>query len=344
MRRRGGERRHSAGRQTGYVLLELAVALLLAGLLAVWGVQALVHRFNDAQAQSAAVWMEAVHKAVLAYVRRHGAEMQTAPDHEALVHHGYGDWRAPTLAELAQAGLLSSGVPHATRLTGAARVNVWRRGVCPGDGCIVEALVHGDRPLRDAAGEWPDESMMAQWLLAAQGQGAAVHAGDPAHMRGAAFAFSSTLPDGTVLPAGTVGMAVTADHQALWSFLRVGDPRNPDFQGGMSVARDITLGGQLVIGGTAGDGESCAPENAVVHDVAGGLLVCRHGRWRAGGRMGGGYGYNTLHGCHTSDGMSTANPVTQRCTCPWYTSAVRIMDSGPRPAPEGRQYAYLCVG
>lgn len=337
-------------KQQGYALVELALVLLIASLLAAWGVQTWVNRLNDAQARSAAVWMDAVHKAVLAYVRLHGPEIQEAIATDALVAHGFPDWRAPTLAELAQAGLLSPGVPEATRLTGAARVNVWRRGDCPGDRCIVEALVHGDQPLRDTTRDLPDEAMVAQWLLAAQGEGAAVHPGDPGRIRGAAFAFSSTLPDGTTLPVGTVGMAVTAEHQALWSFLRVRDPRDPDFQGALSVAGDIhagadaTLDGQLVIGAQVEDGLPCARENAVAHHVLGGLLVCHLGRWRSSGRAGGGYGYNMLYGCETPDGRRTANPVTGNCSCPWYTSSVPIYDSGPQPASQGRQVAYLCVG
>ena len=336
--------------QQGSALLELAFALLIASLLAAWGAQALVNRLNDAQAQSAAVWMEAVHKAVIAYVRRHGPDIQEAAGVDALSEHGYADWRAPTVPEFVQAGLLSPGIPEASRLTGAARVNVWRRGACPGDGCIVEALVHGERPLRDDARDLPDEAMMAQWLLAAQGQGAAVHPGDPARIRGAAFASSSTLPNGTVLPVGTVGMAVTAEHQALWSYLRVRDPRDPDFQGPLSVAGDVrgegdvALAGQLSIGARRNDGHACETEDAVVHEAEGGLLVCRHGRWRSAGRTGGGYGYNMLHGCQTMDGLRTANPVTGTCSCPWYAVTVQISDSGPRPHPEGRQYGYLCVG
>ena len=337
-------------RQQGYALVELALALLIASLLAAWGVQALVNRLNDAQASAAAVWMDAVHKAVLVYVQRHGPEIQEAVTTDSLAAHGFPDWRRPALAELAQAGLLPPGTPESTRLTGAARVSVWRRGDCPGDGCMVEALVHGERPLRDSRRDLPDEAMLAQWLLAAQGEGAAVHPDDPGRIRGAAFAFSSTLPDGTVLPVGTVGMAVTAEHQALWSFLRVRDRRDPDFQGALSVAgdvhaaTDVKLDGQLVIGAQVEDGQACAPDNAVAHHVLGGLLVCHRGRWRSSGRAGGGYGYNMVYGCETPDGRRTANPVTGGCSCPWYTSSVPIYDSGPQPASQGRQIAYLCVG
>ena len=338
-------------RQQGYALLELVLAMLIASLLAAWGMQALVNRFNDAQAQAAAVWMDSVHKALMVFVQRHGHEIQNAVGSDALSAHGYADWTAPALSELMQAGLLSPGFPLAIRPTGTARMSVWRRGACPGDGCTIEALVHGERPLRDEASAQPDEAMMAQWLLAAQGKGAAVHAGDPSRIRGAAFSFDNALPDGTVLPVGTVGMAVTAEHLALWSYLRVRDSRDPHFQGGLSVAgdirgtRDVALAGQLVIGTRSYDGLDCATEDAVVHDATGGLLVCRGGRWRSSSRTGGGgYGYNSLHGCQTRDGVPTGNPVTGECSCPWYAAAVRILDTGPLPYPEGRQYAYLCVG
>lgn len=389
----------NARSQQGYALLELTLALLITGLVAAWGVQALVNRYQDAQAQAAAVWMEAVHKATLAYVQRYGAHIQHAHAASALVEHGFTDWQAPTLPELQQAGLLSTGLPSAIKLIGAARVSVWRHGDCPGDDCVVEALVHGDRPLLDPRHGSPDEAMVAQWLLAAQGRGAAVYATEPGRIRGAAYSLSSALPDGTVLPPGTVGMAVTAEHLALWSYLRVRDARNPDFQGSLTVAGDvdtggnialagklsangdialggnlnsggdialvgdlhgagdialagnlssggnIALAGELVIGAAHESGLACASENAVAHDISGGLLVCQSGRWRPAGKgSGGGYSFNSIHGCQTADGSPTANPVTAACSCPWYSTAMRVFDTGHRPYPEGRQQMYLCIG
>ena len=178
-----------------------------------------------------------------------------------------------------------------------------------------------------------------------------MHANEPERIRGAGMAFSSMLPAGVILPVGTVGMGVTADHAASFDFLRVGDHRNPDFQNDLSVVgeisagRDIATAGQLVIGARSTEGGSCAPDDAVAHEHAGGLLVCRNSRWRSVSRTGGGgYGLNQIYGCKTSDGVSTANPITGNCSCPTYSTAVQIFDSGPKVFPEGRQYAYLCVG
>lgn len=344
-------------RQGGYVLLEMTIAMLVACLLVVWGAQALVNRHADAHAQSSAVWLDAIHKAVLAYVRQYGRDIRAAESSGALAEAGFADWRAPTLPELVQAGLLSAAVPHMHRLTGTATVSVWHQGDCSDGACAVEALVYGAQPLLDAARKGPDEAMLAQWLLAANGRGAAVQARDPGHLRGPAYSFSSTLPDGTALPVGTVGMAVIAEAAPTGTngndadFLRVGDTRDPDFQAGLSVAGDIqgggsvSLAGELVIGAHRINGSECHTEGAVAHDVAGGLLVCRDDSWRGASRtVGGGYGFNSLYGCETMDGVSTANPVTHACSCPPHSVAIRILDTGPRPPPEGRQRAFLCVG
>ena len=228
--------------QQGSMLIELAVALVIATLLAAWGAHTLVNRYRDAQAQAAAVWMESLHKAVVAYVRRHGPDIQTAVDVQALVLPGFADWQAPSLGELAEAGLLSSAIPHSTPLTGSAQIAVWRSGDCPGNVCAVEALINAERALLDADGSETDQAMVAQWLLAAQGKGAAVQPARPDRIQGGALDLDNRLPGGRVLPVGTVGMAVTAEHLALWSYLRVRDPRNPEFQGQMSVEGNIAGG------------------------------------------------------------------------------------------------------
>lgn len=351
----GGAHQAPSG-QGGFALVELTLALLIALLVAVLGMRSWVNQVNDAQARAAAVWMETVHKAVLAYLQRHGPDIQEAASHDALAGAGYQDWRAPTLAELAAAGLLASGMPHTVRLTGGARIHVWRSGECPGDACTVEALIHGEQPLLDAHAQ-VDEAMVAQWLLAAQGEGAAVHPGEPGRLRGTRFSVNSTLPDGSVLPPGTVGMAVTAEHQALWSYLRVGDRRDPDFQGDLSLAGDVmaggsgTVGGHLRIGAEAVMNAPCQPDRAIVQRDAGGLLTCRQGRWRPAGQFGGAFAYNHPFGCQNAEGVPTANLLTGGCSCARGTTPIMVYDAGEQAAqPQpglpflGRQSVYICIG
>ncbi len=346
---------HMETNQRGLALVELALVMMLGMMLAVLGIRSWVNQVNDAQARAAAVWMSSVHKAVLGYLQRHGPAIQDAEVDDALHVHGFANWRAPTLAELAAAGLLTSGMPEAVRATGSARIHVWKRE-CPGDACTVEALIHSERPLLDPRGQ-PDEAAIAQWLLAAEGEGAAVHPDEPGRLRGTRFSYSSALPDGSIMPPGTVGMAVTAEHQALWSFLRVRDHRDPDFQGNLSVVGDLHGGGdavvtgQLTLGREAQFNQACRPEQAIAHHESGGLMVCRMGRWRPAGQFGGAYTYNSHYGCVDLDGVSAVNPLTGRCSCAPGTSAVRIFDTGtesehaqPGESMLGRRFVYVCIG
>src|SRR5690606_25649558 len=141
---------------------ELAVALLIGSLLAAWGAQALVNRYRDAKAQAAAVWMAAVHKAVGAYVRRHGPDIQSAESADTLVIDGFGACRSLTRADLVEAGMLSPVAAHGTALIGAARITVCRDGSCPGAVCAVEALIHGERPLIDPVHRDPVQAIIAR--------------------------------------------------------------------------------------------------------------------------------------------------------------------------------------
>jgi hypothetical protein len=336
-------------RQQGAALIELAMALALAILIASWAAQGVVHRFNDAQAQAAAVWMRTLHKAALSYVGRHAPGIQMASAPSDLAAEGYADWRAPKVEELMDAGLVPSGFPTVNGLAGEARVAVWTRGNCPGSDCIVEALVYGSRPLLKKGSE-PDEAMIAQWLLGAEGFGAAVHPSDPDHLRGSAYALASVLDNGMALPVGTVGMAVTTEQQAFWNFLRVRDPRDPDLQGALTVAgdlnaaSDVSLDGRLLIRSQAVAGARCDTDGALVQESNAGLLICRMWQWRPVSRIGGGYGHNSLYGCSSPDGLSTANPLTGGCFCPSYAMPFLLLDTGESSGPTGRQRAYLCVG
>jgi hypothetical protein len=173
----------------------------------------------------------------------------------------------------------------------------------------------------------------------------------PDQVAGAAFIFPNPpAADINLLPVGTIAMAITPEQLALADFLRVGDTRDPDFQGKATVKGDITAQGSLLaqnyvhIGAQEQALTACGVVGAVARELYGGLLVCRGNKWRsAGPGGGGGFSINSLYGCGTSLGLSTANPVTGLCTCPVDYDKVLISDSGPHDAPEGRTRGYLCV-
>lgn len=337
-------------RQRGYVLLELMLAAALAVLLAVWGTHALALALDAAAARSLAGWMLTVRQAAQAYVERYDRTLAGAAGPEALADRGYADWSAPRLAELRADGLLSRGFPDLGPLGMAVSLRILRSGAsCPAaDDCRIEALIHTDRPLLRQGRV--DEHMLAHWLLGAQGWGGAVQARNTAQILGPAFGYDNPPAAGMQpLPAGTVAMAVTAANLAHLAYLRVGDARDPDFQGRASVAGDLETRGSLrvrdylTIEAQENADAACNRTGAVAREYYGGLLVCRSGAWRRIGGSGGGFAVNSLYGCRSSSGVSTANPLTDACSCPAGFAMVQISDSGSQPAPSGRTTGYLCV-
>ncbi len=337
--------------QRGYLLLELLAAMLLATLLAVWAVDAMVGRINDAAAQASAAWMLSLRDASRHYLERHGEALKSAVHAADLLDKGYADWSAPALAELRADGLLPAGFPGRAALAGA-RVRVFRSAACPGPGCRLDALVHSDAPLVRAPAGPVDEQAVAQWMLASQGWGGSVRAAQPDLIGGAAFRFPNPPWPGAALPPGTVALTVAgAVAQSQDSdFLRVGDHRDPDFQGPASVQGDVSTGGDLRIarhlhlGSQAMLYAACGQEGAVSREAEGGLAICRGGSWRTASRSGGGgFSVNQMRGCYSNQGASTANPLTGSCSCPVGSAMVQISDSGPQAFPEGRTLGYLCL-
>lgn len=336
--------------QRGFAMLELIVAAIIATLLAVWAGNTLVNKINDASAQASAVWMLAVKKSVHGYIQRHAGALAQAADTGALSQEGYVDWGAPTLSELKADGLLSPGFPEFVSPGAGATIRVMRRGSCPGPSCRIEALVHSKQPFLLAENHQVDEQMIAQWIMAAQGWGGSVSGTKPHLVRGTAFEMPNPPASGPALLAGTVALAITSEQLGYLDFLRVGDIRDPDFQGKATVKGDISTKGSLHaqqylhVGAQANLYESCADNSAVAREVNGGLLVCRDNVWRPSSRVGsGGYSFNMLYGCRTRTNTSTENPVTGACSCPGQSVPILIADSGPQVFPEGRTMGYLCV-
>ncbi|NYT46222.1 hypothetical protein H0A64_15455 [Alcaligenaceae bacterium] len=335
-------------RQHGFALMELVVAAMLAMLLAVWGASALMNRITDARAESAAVWMLSVRQALHAYIDRYADDLRHADGPASLSHKGYADWAAPTLAQLKADQLLSPGFPELAYFGGAS-LRLWRHGACPGADCRVDALVHGNQPVRGKAGGI-DEQTIAQWTLSSKGYGGAVSQAQPQYIRGPAFAFNNPSWDGEPLLPGIVAMAVTSEQSSQREFLRVGDTRNPDFKGGATIEGDVHAMDDLHVGrylrlqSEHAMFAPCAQEGDVARNPDSGLLVCRDGRWHSAVRGSGGFSMNQLYGCFDSLGASTANPVTSACSCPVGASMVQISDSGPLAFPHGRTVGFLCIG
>lgn len=334
--------------QRGFALFELLLAAAVALLIAAWAAQALFNRVSDAGAQQSARWMLMVRGGVHSYLVAHAEQLRWAAGPLDLAEQGYQDWTAPQLSELKSGGLLDTGFPERMRPVDSIGVRVWREGACPGAACRIGALIHSQRPFQKTAGII-DEQMLAQWLLGTEGLGGIVHPSQPDVIRGHTFQHSNPFHGGPVLPAGTVAMSISNDQLAQSGYLRVRDDRDPQFQSDATIEGDVVAGGvvsagqHLHLGSSARWLDPCASEGAVTRDQSRGLLVCSGGHWHAADHPSGGYSINSRYGCYTSEGRSTANPVTRACSCPAGHASVPISEGVGSQPEHGVTHGFLCV-
>lgn len=351
---------HRCGGQRGFLLVELMVAAAVALLLAVWMTHEWAQRTRDLQAQALAVWMRPVQRAAQDYLARHRAALSDATQEASLAALGYANWRQPRLEELRADQLLPADWPATGPLGQTLGLLVLRDGICPGATCRVRALVHTGSPLLQRQG-LVDEAFIAQWLQATRAHGAVVWPGAPGILTGPGLrlALSGLEPAQAWLP-GTVALLVQAESGGgvnaggaidLQAYLRVGDARDPDFQGSATIQGTVRSGARLVaaeslvLEAQQQALGACAPQGAVTRNAAeAGLLICMQGYWRPAARsVGGAYLFNTLRGCVNSLGISTANPMTGYCGCGMGYYPTQVSESGSMKSSDGLTTGFLCL-
>lgn len=332
----------------GFLLLEVAIALVLLTVLATAATDRIAQRLNQSAAETSAAWMLSIKNATSRYLDRYFFELGQAESPLALAAQGYSNWEQPSLAELKADGFLSDGFPERDTRLGVAHIQVIRQANCPGADCQMEALIYSQYPLKLRSQQSYSPQMVAYWLLASQGQGGHVKESTKGLISGTTFSYQnppvSAMPE---LAVGTVALAVTVDELNNTRYLRQYDNRDPYFQGSATISGNITtqaslaVAGHLKLGAEQSINSYCNEEGLIAREQHSGLLVCRYGRWQsAGGRGGGGYSLSTVQGCMPA----ARNPVTQACSCAAGFTPVLVSDNGANTPEIGRLRGYLCVG
>ncbi|CAM3966195.1 hypothetical protein EV679_1415 [Kerstersia gyiorum] len=334
--------------QRGVALLELMVAAAVAVLLAAWGAGYWVDRAESVRSAAVGAWLGEVGKAISQMLED---EFAGLADPLASLKHRYANRLAPTIAELKQSGYLPAAFPEQSAWGVGADIRIWRQGSCPDTaGCMLQAMAY--LPL--AASRPPvDMTRRADALAQLQGRGGMTWPHRPERMRGALFDVPNPLPDGTRLPAGTVGVYYALDATRLGEFVRMRDTRDPSLQGNLSVAGRTAVMGTLraagrveadeylKLGGQAGQGGACAEAGLLARDVqGGGLLLCANGRWQhsAAGGFGGMYSLSDRFGCRGT----LLNPMTGQCSCPAGFRAIHVSVLKPNNDRGEEVSVYLC--
>ncbi|ANN78659.1 type II secretion system protein [Bordetella flabilis] len=352
-RQAGWPRRHVApAGQRGFALLELAIAVAVASLLAIWAADKLARDVEDAAQRATGRWFSEIRRALDSMLARHGDLLVAG--HVARSEDGrprYADSWSPTITELKDNGHLPQAFPLAGPAGVRASIRVARSGACPGAACRLDALAYSSAPLLHAGSGKPDFSRIAGVLMATEGSGGSVSELAPDRLRGGALDLPNPpLPGMAALPPGTVAVWAGREAGAKTAYLRPHDTRDPDFRGDVSAAGSVAATGRLVAGehlklGAVAVAQEPCPENGLLaRDTAGGLLSCVAGVWSAPGGFGGAFSWNTGSGCTERQGASSLNPRTGRCSCPPGFKPVLVAAGGVGDwLAQGWTEGYVCV-
>lgn len=329
-------------KQAGALLLEYMVVLALLTWSGVWAVDFMQRQLREQQLKSTVNWGLQVREAIQDYLVQ--LDQARGQSSDWVITWPYANWREPTLQELQLTGLLSAHFPTASSL-GQAQVYVIGQSPCEAEACRLDGLISLSLSSRS---QWLKQAhYQTFWKLHSQGYG--LQASGPVLQGPGGVWPNPPLAGKEILNEGTVGLSVFKQNRRTERFLTVGDLRDPDFGGGLSVkgtmtARDdMNIEGVLFLHRLAQPFSVCDQEQAIAREAsAPGFLLCSEGRWRTMGRAGGGaYSKHADHECGPANARyGQPNPVTGYCSCPsGYTALLMAefaVDFGPLRS-------YVCV-
>jgi hypothetical protein len=333
-------------------LLELAIAVAITCMLAMWAADRLVRDVDDAVEHASGRWLLELRRALDSVLARHGDALAAGrvPTDES-GQPVFADPASPSMAELKNAGHLPRAFPALGPGGMDLAIRVVRTGSCPGQACRLDALAYSRAPVVHAGSSAPDFTRIAGIVMATDGFGGSVSELAPGRLRGGAFDLPNPpFPGMAALPAGTVAVWAGAKAGAASNYLQPRDDRDPQFrgdvsaQGTVSATRRLEAGEHLKLGGIAAPETPCPENGLVARDAAGNVLSCVNGAWSVPGGFGGAFSLNTVSGCVSSQGASTANPRTGQCSCPRGFKPVGIAAGGVWDWTEtGWTTGYVCV-
>lgn len=342
-------RRAAGRRQAGFSLAGMALALAITTAVAIWASNEVVRGIEASAARSTGVWMTQIRLALMDVLSRHSEALSqgdppAASDGQPL----FADALHPTLSELRAQGHLPADFPDQSALGFGADIRILRSPACPDEPCRVDGIVYADQPLLKKGTQLPDEVAMASVITAAAGYGGAVWPQAPFQLRGAAFGFPNPVAaEAPTYAPGTLALwaGAGAGLPDLTGYVKMRDTRNPDLQGGLSVAGNVEAGGYIDVGAREIPGHACGVQpGALAKSAAGQLLSCESGVWmQASGGFGGAFSVNYPLGCFHYTGISTANPRTGQCACPVGYESVVVSSGGVWKGTEGWTIGYVCV-
>lgn len=291
-----------AGRQKGFALISVMIAILIMTILAVYGARKFVIQANDAAAESTGRYLTTVRASVLKALSTYdaaftnvdtsGAPAGTYPTAPSWATFS-GTTQTISIADLKTAGLLSSAFPSTPPLGRSVHAKFIRSGTCPGDTCVVAAYVYTCWPISNArpsgtvnpatcaassASVKYDPGMLGGVLQATDGYGGS-NVVNASTMQGAVFSVATTTLGLTTASPGQVTLLASLNDSMFSQFVRQGDTRHIYLKDSLTVDKQVSAGGGLLLPVGAVVGQTCDTANLYATSTRGSLVSCQGGRW-----------------------------------------------------------------
>lgn len=240
-------------RQAGFLLLEVTLALIISALATFAAVRAVLHSQTIDFANVQADVLVIAQRAINSYIFQNYIVLQNdgAVNVNAVtLAHGTSDGqsRRPTVANLRAMGYLPTTYSSTAVLNGGTyRFEITKTPAgCVGAACAIDGLVWIDAPIRARGTTEPDGVTVAAIQMRIGGNSAASDLTNPAVLLGTGGGFNVPNPV-TGNPAGVVGIRVGFNAEVEAAYVRIGDTRDPNLAGPLTVAGLTTINNRLQV-------------------------------------------------------------------------------------------------
>ncbi|MFG0230548.1 prepilin-type N-terminal cleavage/methylation domain-containing protein [Achromobacter sp. 413638] len=297
--------RCARGRQQGFTLVEVLLALLVTTLVVALAAGAIKRDADDSAAEGTGRYLMQLRGAVVDLQLKYepwlrGEDManndgsaSATPAPPALTWTAVAGAQVARggMADLAASGLLPVSTPRYPALGDAARFLLVRQGTCPGDDCRTSAYVYTCHPIsdqrslrRNATCQAPAgtrakyvQALLGQVLLAAGGYGGHDAMGGT-NVRGPLMDVPRAWFDFGQEPGHAV-LAAGLDATPFGQFVRHGETRPVTLHNTLTVGGRIQSNTGLLLNTAVAPGAACAVEGLYASTANKLLAVCTGGVW-----------------------------------------------------------------
>jgi len=260
--------RRAPMRQRGVSMVMMAIALAVVAIGLLGLARSQIRTAGERSGQALGLSIDAVSDAVNQYRTTNIAALTLAVP----VVAGFANPMAPTVAELKTAGYLNTNVSNSLAEYGTYSIAMFKSPagcVGPSSTCTVWSRIHLPNPIVDKANGQPNVFVLSALSGGVKESSSYSAQPTPATIVGGNGGWSIANPD----PANRAGIFVVVAGlggvDGPW--LRVQDPRDPDFRGPNVTAIQFRTIHKVI-------GQACTPQGAFA-SAANGMAFCNNGVW-----------------------------------------------------------------